>query len=396
MRISGRRKLCSMILTLPVALLLAAACSTPSTTGQGEEGDGSRTITVEQSQPATTARTGGTVASPEPAGPVQVEVSTLVTGLEVPWGLTFLPAGRALVTERDSGRLLAVDDGGQVEEVQRIPEGGSGEGGLMGLALSPDYEEDGYIYVYRSTGGDNRVDRFKLGEEPQPILTGIPVNVYHDGGRIAFGPDGMLYVATGDAGVPSSAQDRDSLAGKILRITPEGDVPRDNPFPGNPTYSLGHRNVQGLAWDEDGRLYASEFGANAFDEVNRIEAGGNYGWPEVEGEGGEPQYIDPVAVFGTDEASPSGAEIPLDSSIPQWNGDFLMAALRGERLWRLELGSDGGVVEREQLLNGEFGRLRHVAQAPDGSIWILTNNRDGRGNPVPEDDRILRLAPAED
>ena len=178
-------------------------------------------------------------------------------------------------------------------------------------------------------------------------------------------------------------------------MTPEGEVPDDNPFPNNLTYSYGHRNVQGLAWDGEDQLFASEFGENTYDEVNLIQAGGNYGWPEVEGEGGEPEYIDPIAVFDTTEASPSGSEIPLNSAIPQWNGDFLMAALRGERLWRLDLNPDGSVAEREELLSGDFGRLRHVAQAPDGSIWVLTNNRDGRGNPAPEDDRILRLAPAE-
>lgn len=324
----------------------------------------------------------------------RVEVETLATDLEAPWGATFLPDGDALVTERDSGRLLRVSDTGDTEEVQRIPEGGSGEGGLLGVAVSPDYETDELVYVYYTTGEDNRVGRFKLGEEPEPILTGIPVNTYHDGGGLAFGPDGMLYVTTGDAGIPDTAQDKDSLSGKILRLTPDGDIPEDNPFPDNPAYSYGHRNVQGLAWDESGQLYASEFGQDRYDEVNRIEAGGNYGWPEVEGEGGEPEYIDPVQTFATSEASPSGAAIPEDSAIPQWDGDFFMAALRGARLWRLDLDADGGVTEKEALLNGEYGRLRNTVQAPDGSLWVFTNNRDGRGTPNEGDDRILRLAPA--
>ncbi|MDQ4105861.1 MAG: PQQ-dependent sugar dehydrogenase [Actinomycetota bacterium] len=381
-----------------VLTILVVACGDTSDEASSD-GSSVRSVTVAgQEGPATTTANSGTTSAEEPTssgGPVEVEASVIATGLEAPWDLTFLPDGRTLVTERDTGRILSVDNSGNMQEVDRLPEEGRGEGGLLGLAPSTDYRDDGYLYAYYSAGQENRVVRFRPGEEPEPLLTGIPVNSYHDGGRIAFGPDGMLYVATGDAGVPSSAQDLNSLSGKILRLTPDGGIPADNPFPDNPTYSYGHRNVQGLAWDEDGRLYASEFGQNAYDEVNRIEAGGNYGWPEIEGEGGEPEYIDPIAVFSTAEASPSGAEIPKDSAIPQWNGDFFMAALRGERLWRLELGPDGAVTGREELLSGEFGRLRHVAQAPDGSLWVLTNNRDGRGNPVPEDDRIIRLAPAD-
>ncbi|MBA3610072.1 MAG: PQQ-dependent sugar dehydrogenase [Rubrobacter sp.] len=329
----------------------------------------------------------------EAAGRIEVEV--LTTGLEAPWGATFLPDGDALVTERDTGRLLRVTPDGQTEEVQRIPEGGSGEGGLLGVALSPDYERDEFVYAYYTTGEDNRVGRFKLGEAPEPILTGIPVNTYHDGGGLAFGPDGMLYVTTGDAGDAATAQDKGSLSGKVLRLAPDGGIPEDNPFPENPVYSYGHRNVQGLAWDESGQLFVSEFGENQYDEVNRIEAGGNYGWPEVEGAGGEPEYIDPVQTFATSEASPSGAAIPKDSAIPQWDGDFFMAALRGARLWRLDLDSDGNVTGKEALLDGEYGRLRNTVQAPDGSLWVFTNNRDGRGTPGEDDDRILRLAPSE-
>jgi glucose/arabinose dehydrogenase len=329
------------------------------------------------------------------SGPVEVASSVVAANLEAPWDLAFLPNGDALVSERDTGRLLRVDGSGDVREVQRLPATGVGEGGLLGIAVSPDYEDDGLVYAYYSTATDNRVARFALGEEPEPILTGIPVASYHNGGRISFGPDGMLYVGTGDAGDTASSQDRDSLAGKILRITPEGDVPGDNPLPDNPLYSYGHRNVQGLAWDESGNLYATEFGQDRFDEVNRIEPGENYGWPEVEGEGGEPEYVDPISTWSTSEASPSGAAILKNGAIPQWEGDFFMAALRGERLWRLELAGNGTVSGREQLLRGEAGRLRHVAQAPDGSLWVLTSNRDGRGDPVPDDDRILRLAPAD-
>jgi glucose/arabinose dehydrogenase len=323
-------------------------------------------------------------------------VSTLAANLEVPWSFAFLPGGDALVTERDSGRLLRVSRSGDVQEIQTLPEGGSGEGGLLGVAVSPDYEDDRYIYAYYTTGVDNRVVRFHMGKSPEPVLTGIPSNTYHDGGRIKFGPDGMLYVSTGDAGESGNSQDRNSLGGKILRIEPDGSIPPDNPFPGNPVYSYGHRNVEGLAWDSEGQLYASEFGASTWDEVNRIEAGENYGWPAVEGRGGEDQgYVDPITVWPTSEASPSGAEIMVEGAVPQWEGDLFVAALRGERLWHLELNDSGEVVDREKLLDGEVGRVRDVVQAPDGSLWVSTSNHDSFGSPLSEqDDRILRLAPA--
>ncbi len=393
------------LLTFSVAILAVVVLSAGCDGGSAEQGSsdepgdpggtGSQTELTESGTPP--AEDTGT---PEPesttanTGPVQVETSVVATGLEAPWGLAFTPEGEALVTERDSARLLSVDSSGNVEELQQLPDNGTGEGGLLGLALSPDYESDGYIYVYYTTDEDNRVARFRLGEDPEPILTGIPVLTYHNGGRIAFGPDGYLYVGTGDAGDTSTSQNLDSLGGKILRITPDGEVPSDNPFSGSPVYSYGHRNVQGLAWDESGRLYATEFGQNRYDEVNIIEPGGNYGWPEVEGEGGEPDYIDPISTWTTDEASPSGAEILKGGSIPQWEGDFFMAGLRGQRLWRLDLDESGALIDQEPLLQGEAGRLRHVAQAPDGSLWVLTSNRDGRGNPISDDDRILRLAPA--
>ncbi len=329
--------------------------------------------------------------SPAAKPSLQLKVSVVASGLEAPWGLAFLPDGRALVSERDSGKLLIVTSSGHIEEVQRIPARGSGEGGLLGIALSSNYATDGFVYAYFSTAEDNRIVRFRLGEKPQPILTGIPVSGVHNGGRIAFGPDGMLYIGTGDATNRGAAQDRNSLAGKILRLTPDGGVPTNNPFPNNPVYSFGHRNVQGLTWDAKGQLYATEFGQNSFDEVNRIVAGGNYGWPEVEGNKGGNQYIKPVTVFSTAEASPSGAVFLHGGAIPQWEGNLLIAGLRGERLWRLSFDSTGAITTREQLLQGQYGRLRHVVQAPDGSLWVLTSNRDGRGNPTPDDDRILRL-----
>jgi glucose/arabinose dehydrogenase len=378
--------------TVLLALLLALLCAAcdRSAKESGKSGNDIEPISTGQGKKAgDTAGSGG--------APVErVEVSTLATGLEVPWSFAFLPGGDALVTERDSGKLLRVSPSGDVREIQTLPEGGSGEGGLLGVAVSPDYEVDRYIYAYYTTETDNRVVRFRMRERPGPILTGIPVNTYHDGGRIKFGPDGMLYVSTGDAGDVENSQNRDTLGGKILRIEPDGSIPPDNPFANNPVYSYGHRNVEGLAWDAQGRLYASEFGQNTWDEVNRIEAGENYGWPAVEGRGGEDSgYVDPIAIWPTSEASPSGAEIMVDGAIPQWEGDLFVAALRGERLWHLELNDRGEVVDREKLLDGEIGRVRDVTQAPDGSLWVSTSNHDSYGNPVSEqDDRILRLAPA--
>jgi glucose/arabinose dehydrogenase len=366
-------------------VLLCAAC------GQASRANGGGEPEPIEAEEKTAGATGSGEASTE-----RVEVSTLATDLKVPWSFAFLPDGDAFVTERDSGRLLRVSSSGQVREVQTLPEGGSGEGGLLGIAVSPAYEEDHYLYAYYTTGRDNRVARFRPGEKPEPILTGIPVNTFHDGGRIKFGPDGMLYASTGDAGHSGNSQDRSSLGGKILRIEPDGSVPPDNPFPGSPVYSYGHRNVEGLAWDADGQLYASEFGQDTWDEVNRIEAGGNYGWPEVEGKGGEDEgYIDPITVWPTSEASPSGAEIMVDGAVPQWEGDLFVTALRGERLWHLELNNSGEITRRQKLLDEEVGRIRDVAQAPDGSLWVSTSNHDSYGSPVSEqDDRIFRLAPA--
>ena len=397
-RTPGKPYLHAALVLLVVAFCVACGANTDRSSDEPavSEGGASQTATAQQETPAAGATApeepGNTPANP---GPVEVKTSVIATNLEVPWGFAFLPNGDALFTERDSGRLLRMDASGNIREVQTLPTRGYGEGGSLGLAVSPDYERDGYVYAYYTTDQDNRVVRFRLGEEPEPILTGIPFNSYHDGGRIAFGPDGMLYVATGDAGNPSSSQDRNSLGGKILRLTPDGGVPEDNPFPDSPVYSYGHRNVEGLAWDENGRLYASEFGQDAYDEVNRIEPGANYGWPEVEGEGGEEQgYVDPITTWSTDEASPSGAEILKNGAIPQWEGDLFVAALRGERLWRLELGPDGEVTARAQLLRGEVGRIRNVVQAPDGSLWVTTSNHDSYGSPVSEEaDRILRLGP---
>jgi glucose/arabinose dehydrogenase len=311
-------------------------------------------------------------------------VETVARDLEAPWGLAFQPDGSALVSERDRGRILRVRPGAAPQEVATVPGvAPRGEGGLLGVAVSPDHQRDRLVYAYLTTVDDNRIVRFRAGEAPQVLLAGIPRAAIHNGGRIAFGPDGMLYAGTGDAAEGGNAQDPGSLGGKILRLRPDGGVPDDNPFPGSPVWTLGHRNVQGLAWDADGRLFATEFGQNRVDEINLIERGGNYGWPEVEGTGGGDRFRDPLVTWPVSQASPSGAAIA--------DGTLYVAALRGERLWSVPLDGGGGVGRPRALLVGAYGRLRHAAVAPDRSLWVLTSNRDGRGDPAADDDRVLRF-----
>ena len=312
---------------------------------------------------------------------------TIVTGLQVPWGIAFLPGGDALVSERTTGRILRISPNGRRKRVvMRVPgvDTGAGEGGLLGLAVSPGYSRDRLVYAYFTTGTDNRIARFRLGGRLHPILTGLRRGFIHNGGRIAFGPDGKLYAGVGETGDSALAQDRGSLNGKILRLNRDGSVPLDNPFPGSPIWSLGHRNVQGLAWDSKGRLWASELGQDTFDEVNLISPGRNYGWPLVEGRGSTRggRFTNPVATWRTSDASPSGAAIR--------RGILYIGALQGEDVLRLRL-KGAHARKLRPLLEGDFGRIRTVARAPDGSLWITTSNRDGRGDPRDGDDRILRL-----
>ncbi len=317
-------------------------------------------------------------------------VGTLVDLLEVPWGLDFLPDGAAVVTERISGRVLHVTPDGTLSRLGAIPEAvPQGEAGLLGVAVSPDFESDSSLFFYTTTGTDNRVLRAELdGMRLGPtdvVFDGIPQGFIHDGGRIAFGPDGYLYVATGETGDPELAQDPDNLGGKILRLTPDGDPAPGNPEADSPVWSMGHRNVQGLAWDDQGRLWASEFGASTFDELNLIEKGGNYGWPEVEGTGGGSEFIDPQLVWPVEDASPSGLA---------WaDGHLWMAGLRGERLWRINVSRAGRATRPTEFFSEDYGRLRTVMAAPDGTLWLTTSNQDGRGDPTPADDRIIVIQP---
>jgi glucose/arabinose dehydrogenase len=315
------------------------------------------------------------------------KVRTIARGLHVPWGIAFLPNRHALVAERTTGRILEFGPrGGRGRVVMTVPgvDTNEGEGGLLGLAVSPDYRSDKLVYAYFTSGRDNRIVRFRLGGAVHPILTGIQRYVFHNGGRIAFGPDGKLYAGVGEAGDKPLAQNRGSLNGKILRMNPDGSVPSDNPFGGSRVWSYGHRNVQGLAWDRRHRLWATEFGQDRFDEVNLIRKGRNYGWPVVEGKGSTQggRFTNPKLTWRTDDASPSGAAI---------RGNVLyVGALQCQCVWRVPIrGTRLGKPRR--ILTGH-GRIRTVAKAPDGSLWVGTSNRDGRGSVRSGDDRIFRIS----
>ncbi|MEU3309103.1 PQQ-dependent sugar dehydrogenase [Nocardiopsis sp. NPDC006832] len=318
------------------------------------------------------------------------EPRDLATDLDVPWGVDFLPDGSALVAQRDSAAVAHLTPDGDVTEAGTIDGvAHGGEGGLLGLAIDPGFPDEPYAYVYYTTSSDNRVARVAYDEESgnlgetEVILDGIPAANTHNGGRIAFGPDGHLYVATGDAQDTDNAQDTDSLGGKILRMTTAGDPAPDNPFD-NHVLSYGHRNVQGLAWDEEENLYATEFGQDTLDEVNLIEPGDNYGWPIVEGPGGGEEFTDPLLTWEPAEASPSGAAIAGDS--------LWVASLRGARLWEIPLTGGGEVGEPQAHFVDGFGRLRTVLAHPDGSaLWLTTSNLDAWGSPSDGDDRVMNV-----
>jgi glucose/arabinose dehydrogenase len=373
------------------ALLLAAGCSSG---GGGGLADG-----------AGSASPSGTAAGASPSGqaagetapPAQGSVKVLRTvakGLNTPWGLAPLPGDGLLVSSQDRATITRIDEKtGKKTELGTVSGvSPAGEGGLLGIALSPDYASDHMIYAYFTSVSDNRIvrmlydDRKPAGEQlgaPDTIFKGIPKGLIHNGGRIAFGPDGMLYAGTGESGERGLAQDKKSLGGKILRLTPDGEPAPGNPFPGSPVYSYGHRNVQGLAWDGRQRLFASEFGQDTWDELNAIKPGDNYGWPEAEGKSSDPRFHNPVAQWHTDDASPSG--------IAYAEGSIWMAGLKGERLWRIPLKGTVASAAPQAFLTGVYGRLRTVASAGGGKLWLITSNTDGRGTPKKGDDRILEL-----
>ncbi len=376
---------------LGLAGLMLAGCSS-----------GSRETPVSSLQPTTTPGVSASIA----AAPTVAAGRTLASKLDVPWGVAFLGDVSALVAERPTGRIVRVGPAGATP-IGTVPGvADQGEGGLLGLAFeplgaspagatapntpAPRDASAGVLFAYlTSDAGDNRVVRMpfdgtRLGP-PTVILKGIASANNHNGGLLTIGPDGKLWIGTGDATISSRAQDRSSLNGKILRLNLDGTIPPDNPFGDSPVYSMGHRNVQGLAFDSKNQPWAIEFGQNRWDELNRIQAGKNYGWPTVEGRSGRSGFVDPVVEWPTQDASPSGMAIVNDVAY--------VGALRGERLWQVPLDPASGTAGTPKAwLRGQFGRIRNVAGAPDGSLWITTSNRDGRGNAGADDDRVVQLS----
>ena len=373
-------------------LLLAMIVTGCASGGDGRDPVTFPTASARSSSPPSDARS----SSPAPTPADSAGSATIASGLPVPWGLAFLPDGTGLLTLRDQGEVLHVRGGSESGSkgptplsVGRVPgvEPG-GEGGLLGIAVSPRFASDRAVFVYLTAHDDNRVLQMTFdGSSLRPgpvIVKGIAKAGTHNGGRLAFGPDGFLYISTGDAGLRDAAQDKASLNGKILRVTPDGAPAPGNPYPGSTVWSLGHRNVQGMAWDRAGRMYASEFGQNTWDELNRIEPGRNYGWPVVEGITDKAGFVDPLVQWPTQDASPSGIAIGADGAV-------YLAALRGESLWRIPLDGKGAAGTPQRLLQRKYGRLRTVVSAPDRRLWLVTSNTF-RGTPRPGDDRILALS----
>ncbi|MFE3015870.1 PQQ-dependent sugar dehydrogenase [Streptomyces sp. NPDC059256] len=367
-------------------------------TGCSSDGDGQLFEPKREDSPSASSSSGSPGKSPAtPAPPAKGSVkvvSTLTENLKSPWGAAVLPGGDLLVGSRDEGTITRVDlETGKQSAVGSVTGvAAGGEGGLLGLAVSPSFASDRSVYAYFTTMGDNRIARMLLDERkpagqqlgaPDTVLRGIPKGVVHNGGRIAFGPDKMLYAGTGETGETGMSQDKESLGGKILRMTPDGQPAPGNPEEGSLVYSLGHRNVQGLAWDADKRLWAAEFGQNTWDELNLIEPGKNYGWPRAEGKAGKPGLVDPIAQWPTDQASPSG--------IAYAEGSIWMAGLRGERLWRIPLAGKEPSAEPQAFLEGKYGRLRTVVATGSSQLLLITSETDTRGTPEPGDDKVLRL-----
>jgi len=340
----------------------------------------------------------------------KIKVETVASHLEIPWSIVFSPDGRIFFTERN-GSIRLIDKDGKLigEPVGKIGVVAVGEGGLLGIALDPNFEKNHFIYVYYTysqfLGVYNKVSRFtekdnKISDE-KSILEKIPASSIHDGGRIKFGPDEKLYIGVGDASNRDSAQDTKILSGKILRINSDGSIPDDNPIPNSPVYSYGNRNPQGLDWDPiTGKLVetehgpSGEMGLSAHDEINVIESGKNYGWPRVIGNASDPSFVDPIFQTGDLTWAPSGATFYSADKIPEWKGKYLVATLRGTHLEVLQLDvANKKVVSSESVFQNDYGRLRDVEQSPDGYLYLLTSNRDGRGSPAPDDDRILKIVP---
>ncbi|HZK04887.1 MAG TPA: PQQ-dependent sugar dehydrogenase [Actinomycetaceae bacterium] len=370
------------------ALALLAGCAGTGTSDESTTPEPAPTAAATSTPDATDSIADpAPITSPDPTdaalpAPDPLVGTDFATGLVSPWGIDQFEDGTLIVTERNPGRFLRIDEG-QATEILQIDVTHRSEDGLLGVTIGPDEQ---HIYAYYTGSDGNQLVRFPwdgdaLGAE-EVLIEGIPGAQIHDGGQVRFGPDGHLYISTGDAGDPELAQDPESLAGKILRLTEEGAPAPGNPFD-NEVYSMGHRNVQGLAWDDDGNLWASEFGANSWDELNLVVEGGNYGWPEVEGMGdGDGRFLEPAHVWRTGDASPSG--------LAYWRGSLWMTALRGQRLWQIPV--DGGAAgEPIEHWTGEHGRLRAILATNDGELLVGTSNTDGRGNVRDGDDRLLAV-----
>jgi glucose/arabinose dehydrogenase len=332
-------------------------------------------------------------AGPDDESDQAVAVTVLAKKLSVPSGIAFLPDGTALVTERDNARIMKIGPGTDsktnsltVAEAQRLDEvSPGGDGGLLGIAVSPKYKTDKTVYVYYSTDTDNRVGKLLLGGKLTPILTGIPRSLADNGGGLAFGPDGYLYVGTGD-GSPGGtlAPSNKSLAGKILRITTAGKPAPDNPSKTSAIWASGFRNVHGFAWDPGKRMYASESNQKTFGELNLVAKGKNYGYPAAEGASSDARLAGPLVSWPIGESSCSGVAV-LERTIAT-------ACLAGQRLWLVDTSGNGTLLGRPQaILAGEYGRLRALVAAPDGSLWVSTSNQEEGGEPNPDDDRLIRI-----
>lgn len=344
-----------------------------------------------------------------PDGIAGVRAEVVVSGLEVPWGLAFLPDGDMLVTER-RGRLRLVRGGQLVREpVAVMDDSDTAEGGLLGLALHPDFGANREFFLYRTVQEGrgapvNRVERWRLSEvgaratHVGVLLDDIPAATFHDGGRIRIGPDGMLYVGTGDARTPDLAQDPTSLAGKLLRIHPDGSIPQDNPIPGSPVYLLGIRNAQGFDWPNDSTIWLADHGPSGemlrrgHDEVSVARAGDNLGWPGIYGCESSEGMVSP-SITWANATPPGGAAIYTGSAIPAWKGSLLIGTLGSTHLQRVALDSNGSMTHHEVYFRNELGRLRDVVIGPDGHLYVTTSNCDGRGSCPADGDKILRIVP---